>query len=125
MKGIRVPRRVVEEIMRELDPEGCKTRRRQCLTQRKYRAPGPNYCWHVDGYDKLKPYGFPIHGCIDGWSRKIMWLRLVRSNNLPETAASNVVDCVNNYGGHPVKLRTDCGTENVLMAACSANLDRM
>jgi len=22
--------------------------------------------WHIDGYDKLKPYGFPIHGCIDG-----------------------------------------------------------
>ena len=27
---------------------------------------GPNYVWHCDGYDKLKPYGFPIHGCIDG-----------------------------------------------------------
>ena len=22
--------------------------------------------WHLDGYDKLKPYGFAIHGCIDG-----------------------------------------------------------
>lgn len=117
MKGIRVPRRVVEEIMRELDPEGCETRRRKRLRRRKYRAPGPNYCWHVDGYDKLKPYGFPIHGCIDGWSRKIMWLRLVRSNNLPETAASHFVDCVDDYGGCPVKLRTDCGTENVIMAA--------
>ena len=29
---------------------------------------GPNWVWHLnlDGYDKLKPYGFPIHGCIDG-----------------------------------------------------------
>ena len=117
MKSIRVPRRVVEEIMRELDPEGCETRRRKRLRRRKYRAPGPNYCWHVDGYDKLKSYGFPIHGCIDGWSRKIMWLRLVRLNNLPETAASHFVDCVDDYGGCPVKLRTDCGTDNVIMAA--------
>ena len=23
----------------------------------------------VDGYDKLKPYGFSIHGAIDGFSR--------------------------------------------------------
>ena len=46
-----------------------------------------------------------------------MWLRLVRSNNLPETATSNFVDCIDDYGGCPVKLRTDCGTENVLMAA--------
>ena len=21
---------------------------------------------HIDGYDKLKPFGFPIHACIDG-----------------------------------------------------------
>lgn len=27
---------------------------------------GPNYTWHLDGYDKLKPYGFCIHGCMDG-----------------------------------------------------------
>ena len=24
--------------------------------------------WHSDGYDKLKPYGLPIHGCIDGYN---------------------------------------------------------
>ena len=27
---------------------------------------GPNYVGHCDGYDKLKPYGFAIHGCMDG-----------------------------------------------------------
>ena len=27
---------------------------------------GPDFVWHIDGYDKLKPYGFPIHFCIDG-----------------------------------------------------------
>ena len=25
---------------------------------------GDCHDWHVDGYDKLKPYGFPVHGCI-------------------------------------------------------------
>lgn len=28
---------------------------------------GPNFIWHVDGYDKLTPYGITLHGCIDGW----------------------------------------------------------
>ena len=28
---------------------------------------GSNYCWHIDGNDKLLPYGFAIHGCIDGY----------------------------------------------------------
>lgn len=22
--------------------------------------------WHVDGFDKLKPYAFAVHGCVDG-----------------------------------------------------------
>ena len=34
-----------------------------------YSFQGPNYPWHIDGYDKLKAYGFAIHGCIDGWGR--------------------------------------------------------
>ena len=28
---------------------------------------GPSSVWHCDGMDKLKPYGFAIHGCIDGY----------------------------------------------------------
>ena len=28
---------------------------------------GPDFVWHLDGYDKLKPYGFAIHAAIDGW----------------------------------------------------------
>lgn len=31
-----------------------------------YINQGPNFVWHVDGYDKLSPYGLDIHGCIDG-----------------------------------------------------------
>ena len=27
---------------------------------------GSNYVWHLDGYDKLSPFGLCIHGCIDG-----------------------------------------------------------
>ena len=80
-EGHQVPRRIVEQLMRELDPEGCEIRRAKRLRRRTYRVPGPNFCWHTDGYDKLKPFGFPIHGCIDGWSRKIIWLRVARSNN--------------------------------------------
>ena len=30
------------------------------------------------GYDKLKAFGFPIRGAIDGYSRKILWLKVTR-----------------------------------------------
>ena len=117
MEGMQVPRRIVEGIVRELDPEGCELRQRKRLRRRKYRAPGPNYVWHLDGYDKIKPIGFPIHGCIDGWSRKIMWLKVDRSNNKPEIPGGFFLDCVQEYGGSPVRVRSDCGTENGIICA--------
>lgn len=78
---------------------------------------GPNYCWHMDGYDKLKPYGFPIHGCIDGFSRKMLRLRLSKSNNCPSVIANWYLEAVKELGGSPAKVRTDCGTENGIAAA--------
>lgn len=117
LEGIQVPRHVVEELVRELDPDGCKLRQSKRLRRRKYESPGPNYCWHLDGYDKLKPYGFPIHGCIDGWSRKILWLKVTRSNNKPEIPGKYFLGCVEEHGGCPIKVRTDCGTENGIISA--------
>ena len=32
--------------------------------------------WHVDGNDKLIGFGFYIHGCVDGYSRKVIWLKV-------------------------------------------------
>ena len=73
----------VQTLLRELDPEGSRLRRIRRLKRREYLNPGSNYWWHADGYDKLKPYGFPVHGCIDGFSRRILWLKLTKSNNDP------------------------------------------
>ena len=117
LEGLRVPRIVVQEIIRELDPEGTELRKSHCLKRRQYHNPGPNYAWHVDGYDKLKPWGFPIHGCIDGYSRRIMWLRVARSNNLPEYPAMCYLETVKELGGCPVEVVTDLGTENSLLAS--------
>jgi hypothetical protein len=117
LKGIQVPRRVVEGLCRELDPLGCEERKAHRLKRRQYKNPGPNYAWHTDGYDKLKPYGFPIHGCIDGFSRKLMWLKVSRTNNDPEVVGGFYLQAVADEGGCPVILRTDLGTENTVIAA--------
>ncbi|XP_078372629.1 uncharacterized protein LOC144656265 [Oculina patagonica] len=122
LKGKRVPRIVVQELLKEIDPEGSELRKAHRLKKRKYHNPGPNYAWHCDGYDKLKPFGFAIHGCIDGWSRKIMWLYVTRSNNQPNNVAAYYLDAVEEYGGCPVDLVTDLGTENGIMAAIQSFL---
>jgi hypothetical protein len=117
LKGYQVPRIIVELLVRELDPEGCEMRKQHKLKRRVYQNPGPNAVWHADGYDKLKPYGFAIHGCIDGWSRKVLWLFVTRSNNSPDNIASYYLETVDKFGGCPVELVTDLGTENGKMAA--------
>lgn len=111
-----VSRDSVLRIMREFDPEGVNLRKAHRLSRRKYIASGPNYVWHVDGYDKLKPYGFCIHGAIDGYSRRILWLEVSSTNNDSAVIASYYLDTLNALGVAPRLLRCDRGTENTRLA---------
>ena len=61
--------------------------------------------------------GFPIHGAIDGFSRKILWLEVTRSNNSPNKIVSHYAKKVEELGGCPAELITNLGTENGLAAA--------
>ena len=81
--GLFVPRDAAMLALKQLDPDGSVNRNKRKLKCRQYQNPGPNFCWHLDGYEKLKPFGFPIHGCIDGYSRKLIWLKTIHSNNDP------------------------------------------
>ena len=85
--------------------------------RRKYKTKGPNYLWHIDGYDKLKPFGFCIHGAIDGYSRRVLWLEVGPSNNDPSIVAKYYLDCVKQLGGTARIIRGDRGTENGNIAA--------
>ena len=81
--GLIVDRETVRELLKILDPEGVELRAKRSLKRRQYRTKGPNFLWHIDGYDKLKPFGFCIHGAIEGLSRQILWLDVGFTNNDP------------------------------------------
>jgi len=55
--------------------------------------------------------------CIDGYYRKIMWLWVSCSNHDPGLIANYFLETVSHVGGYPAHVRTDCGTENVTIAA--------
>ena len=84
---IHVPRRLVESLMREVDPRGVEQLKHGSLHRRMYLSPAANFCWHIDGYDKLNPFGFSIHECVDAFSRRIIWLEVQRSNKNPQLIA--------------------------------------
>ena len=86
------------------------------FVRHRYYAQSPNYVWHVDGYDKLKPYSFCIHGAIDGYSRRILWLEVLNSNNSSGVIAKYYLDALANLGVCPRLLRCDSGTENAKLS---------
>ena len=103
-------------IIKDINPEQSRNRRARKLERRIYTSPGPNAVWHADGYDKLKPYGFPIHGCIDGFSRKVLWLRVCRSNNDHIIAAHFFLNALEEKKICPDLLKTDYSMEHGIIA---------
>ena len=67
----------------------------------------------MDGYDKLKPYGISISGCIEGFSRYIVRMEAYTTNNDPRVIADYFVSSAARLGGCPERLRADLtGMEN-------------
>ena len=110
---INIKSDVVMKLLRKLDPNGSENQKAHRLRRRQYVSVVPNFCWYADGYDKLKPYGLPIHGCVcvDGYSRRILWLKVSKTNNDPIVPAYFYIETVEKMGFCPQYLRTDFGTE--------------
>ena len=111
--GLRVSQRTVQTILQVVDPEGVRRRTAHRLRRRAYHGFGPNGVIHIDGYDKLKPFGIAIHGAICGYSRKILWLHACPSNKDPKRVAFYFINYLREMQCVPRLIRTDAGTENV------------
>lgn len=114
--GLFVKRDTVLKLLWELDPEGVVRQKSKRMKRRQYISPGPSFTWHLDGYDKLKPFGFCLHGAIDGYSRKVLWLEVGPSNSDPKVIAHHYLTCVESTGHAPSMIRCDLGTENTNVA---------
>lgn len=113
LAGFRVSRDAVAEIQTTLDPEAVQRQKGRRLRRRSYSVPGPNYVWHMDSYDKLSPFGIRVNGCIDGFSRHIIWMEANSTNSNACVIAAYFTQAVSKLGGCPKILRSDHGTENV------------
>ena len=123
-KGFAVDKDSVRLVLRELDPERVAQWSRHKLRRRKYYAKGPSSIWHLDVNDKRKPYGFSIHGCIDKFSRKMLWLKLSLSNKNPSETAYYYLNTVLIVGSVPRRMRADISVENATVAGIQQFLRR-
>ncbi|CAL8391535.1 unnamed protein product [Arctogadus glacialis] len=79
-----------------------------------YSVPGPLSLWHIDGNHKLIRWKIVIHGGIDGYSRRIMFLS-ANTNNRASTVLQCFLTAVAEHG-LPQRVRSDKGGENVEVA---------
>jgi hypothetical protein len=110
-----VSRDRVRQVLRSIDPLAAATRWPPSIIRRKpYSVPGPNSLWHIDSHHKLIRWRFVSHGCIDGYSRLIVYLHC-SSNNRSTTVYDLFLKAVFTYS-LPSRVRSDHGMENILVA---------
>ena len=113
-RGFHVQRRRIRDSLHRFDPSGVCARSRVLLHCWVYCVESPNSLWHLDGYHKLIRWNIVIHGCIDGYSRLVTFLK-ASSNNKASTVLNGFLSAVEEYG-LPCRICTDRGGENVLVA---------
>ena len=118
--GYTVQRRRIRESLNRVDPRNTALRWGALVSRRVYFVPWPNSLWDLDGHHSLIRWGFVIHGCVDGYSRRIIFLHC-NTNNLSSTVLSLFESAIERDGGlWPSRIRVDYGVENT--AVCDAML---
>ena len=112
--NIFVTRKRVQDSLLRVSPHGSNSRRSTTINRRVYCVPSPNFLWHIDGLHCLIRWKIVIHGGIDGFSRRIVFLH-ASSNNRAETVLELFLHATRDLGW-PLRVRSDKGGENVDVA---------
>ena len=128
--NVQVPRHLVYNMIAELDPEGLEARslqRRKKKLRGQFTSEGPLWVASLDGHDKLCGFQnstFPlgVYGCIDTFSRKILFLFVCHSNWNPLIVGKMYLRYLFETEMLPRNLRVDRGTETGKMASIDVYL---
>ncbi|KAG6867654.1 hypothetical protein C0993_012673, partial [Termitomyces sp. T159_Od127] len=70
--------------------------------------------WSCNGHDKLYKIGFPIYGFVDEATGTWLYAGIAPSNCYNIIIGYLFLCCVEEHGGIPLQLCTDCGSETAL-----------
>ena len=110
-RRIYVQRWKIREALQRIDPVNRAIRRRCAIQRRLHNVKKPNHLWHIDSDHKLIHWRFVLHGCIDGYSRAIVYIKRF-TNNRAGTVLQCFMDGIQEFG-IPSRVRGDRGVENV------------
>ena len=118
-RNIKVPRHLVHNVLAELNPEGLESRAvNKKIKKQKvpFSSEGPLWLVSLDGHNKLCSYQnwtflLCIYGCLDTFSRKILYLFVSRSNSDPMIVGKKYLEYLTEHRVMPLVHRLDKGTE--------------
>jgi hypothetical protein len=116
--GFRACQVDVSTAQRLIDPDGVTSRLPglRKIRLENYTTSGPNFLWYLDGHDKFSQYGIQIYAAVDAYSRKIIWFYVGNSNRTAISVVNQYFNAVQVTGIYPRFIRTNKGTETVLLA---------
>lgn len=109
----------------EVDPEGVAARTRGPRGYRRrgaYIVPGVNKVWSIDAHCKLEHFGFQIYGCIDAYSRYVIWAYVGISSRTKVSVLRQYCEIIQHFGFIPEIIRSDHGIETDMIADCHFQL---
>ena len=111
-KRIKIKRERLRQILKRLKQS--QPLAMSVIRRRQYQTRTANSMWHLDSTHKLIHWRFITSGCVDGLSRKVIWLKCA-DNNRADTTYNYFLNAIEEHQC-PFQVRGDKGVENKKIA---------
>ena len=91
-------RETIQKYLKDTEPEKVAARIGNGLICHTFYAAGVNHFWAMDQHDKWKHFGLFLHGCIDGFTGKILWLVIWWTNSNLKFVCSQYLKAIKAVG---------------------------
>ena len=90
---------MIQDYLKVTEPNLVAERKASRLVRHTFYAAGVNHFWAMDQHDKWKRFGLYWHGCVDGFTGKILWLIVWWNNSNPKLVCAQYLKAVKSVGG--------------------------
>ncbi|KDR70412.1 hypothetical protein GALMADRAFT_230064 [Galerina marginata CBS 339.88] len=122
--GHHLTRDFVMETMQLHDSDGFE--KREPMAKKIHREPkvpiGTNERWSADGHDKLYGIGFPVWAIVEDATGQWLDCWVVPSNRMGHVVLYLFLCAIEDVGGMPLQITTDCGSETTQLHAMAKAL---
>jgi hypothetical protein len=100
-------REVICKYLKLTEPHLVAGRIGNQLIHQTFYAAGVNHFWAMDQHDKWWQFGLFWHGCLDGFTGKILWLVVWWNNSNPKFGCSQYIKAIRKFGGMSIDFFTE------------------